>query len=1240
VLERAVAGEPDARYASAAELARALEEVTLRVEGAETLEPYPGLAAFTEDDAEYFFGRELEVEAMWKKLRRPHLLALIGPSGAGKSSFLRAGLLANTPPQWGHLICTPGPKPFTALGRALADELAGDTDAMKQLLEFEEPTVALSVVSRWRQRHKHALVIVDQFEELFTLSPLRAQERFAALLSRFALDADVHVLLSMRDDFLFRCHQFDSLAPIFSELTPLGLLSGSSLRRALVQPALKCGYRFEDDSLVDEMVSEVEEERGALPLVAFTAARLWERKDHEEGLLTRAAYGEIGGVGGALAQHAEATLERIGNERIPVVREIFRNLVTAQGTRAARDREELLSVFGETGDREAAAEVLDRLIDARLLTSFEVSPVEGEKAGHHRIEIIHESLLSHWPRLVRWQTQDQEGAQLRDELRQSSAMWKQHGRSDDLLWTGTAFEEFQLWHQRYPGGLSELEESFADAMVTHAERRKRRRRLAVAVAFILLLVVLGIVGASRQQAVAEARRAEAAKLLALAQVLRGDDPTEALAYTSASLDLADSDDARMLALELLWEASPALEVEPGGTLHNFVTFSPDGSRLALFGYSDEVRVFSATGGAPMVLSAQTDGSLKASWASNELLVTTLKAGWLYSADGRFRIWSFPGGRLVRELDAGGRVGWLIRDGFLLAWVEETDSESGHKIFRLRRWSLPDGEAEELGRVDATTVAATDSEFDSRGRGWIYLKGNEILYRPLPVREGVADRFLGRHDNAARFLWRSKEKPRRFWTRDVVTSELRLWDPTSPEPEPLQVVTRPDWLEEGVLPFPEVRWAGSNLGNTQWRQIRFWDLEGWPEARPLRLRRSGSWSGAQDFWDPSRNWTVAITRNMSRLTFWPLTRTGPRVVDGYAAYVRFLCFSSDNRWLATSWTTETDVLRLWPMPGNDTREVRSLALPAKQTLATCAFDSRGRFLFTVGMGSPLVVPLDGSPPRPLDGPASGSIFFAASVSPSGRRVATAFGCQAGSKTLWLWDLGTGERRAFDLPESSASTSTGCEGVIADIAFVDESTLYTAGDGGVRRWDLESGAHELVLGTGSDSRAYMRIAARKKTALVQARPIGGGDLGVPTIVDLVTGTAQTLPQFAGDLREKPASLSIDSSGTVVAVGDSEGVIRVGRPTADEPHLLTGHEGAIAEVAISPDGQWIASTGEDNTLRLWPMPDLDKPPLHTLPRDELLTKLRSLTNLRAVRDEASSTGWSIELDPFPGWQEVPTW
>ena len=558
VLRQALAWEPEARYDSAHALARALEEVHLELSGFEDLRPYPGLAAFTEADTEFFFGRELEVEALWKKLKRPHVMALIGASGAGKSSFLRAGLLPTLPERWGVVVCAPGSRPFQALAQTLVPFFAGDEEAMRRLMQFEDAEVVVSLMSRWRARWESALIIVDQFEELFTQNPADVQGAFAALLARLVLEADVHVLLSLRDDFLVHCQAHEALSPIFSDLTPLGTLSESSLRRALVQPALTCGYRFEDEALVDEMIAEVGEERGALPLLAFAASRLWEKRDREKGLLTRDAYELIGRVSGALAHHADATLDRIGAAKVPIVRELFRNLVTAQGTRVGRKVEELLSLFAEGEERESANEVLRTLIDARLLTTYE--SVEGQDAADRRVEIIHESLLSRWPRLVRWQTQDEEGAQLRDELRQAAQMWEHRNRSDDLLWTGTAFRELELWRERYPGRLTETEESFAEAMVERSQRQRRRRRRAAASAMGVLVVGLAVIATLWFRAELARARGAASELFALGQLEKEDHPTAALAYALASLERADTAEVRRFALETLWRGPTAFVV--------------------------------------------------------------------------------------------------------------------------------------------------------------------------------------------------------------------------------------------------------------------------------------------------------------------------------------------------------------------------------------------------------------------------------------------------------------------------------------------------------------------------------------------------------------------------------------------------------------------------------------------------------------------------------------------------------
>ena len=141
---------------------------------------------------------------------------------------------------------------------------------------------------------------------------------------------------------------------------------------------------------------------------------------------------------------------------------------------------------------------------------------------------------------------------------------------------------------------------------------------------------------------------------------------------------------------------------------------------------------------------------------------------------------------------------------------------------------------------------------------------------------------------------------------------------------------------------------------------------------------------------------------------------------------------------------------------------------------------------------------------------------------------------------------------------------------------------------------------------------------------------------TIHDLNTKTSRRLGNFG----DRVMYFAIDATARILAAGDVDGVIRVGRVDGKDPHLLVGHAGAVTGVAISPDLKWVASSGQDETLRLWPMPDLDKPPLHTLPHGELMTKLKTLTNLRVVRDEESSTGWKVEVGPFPGWATVPEW
>jgi len=1250
IVRRCLEKAREDRFPSAHDLAVALETVlaapagSARLQEVEEQSPYPGLSSFTERDAAFFFGREGEVAALWRRLRERRILAVIGPSGAGKTSFMRAGVMASRPEGWGALVCTPGAAPLRGLGQALAPELSGDPGALRKLVGFDDPETAFELVSLWRKHHGEALLVVDQFEELFTLNPPEVQGRFADLLGRLAHEGDVHVLLSLRDDFLIRCSEQEPLAPIFLELTPLPALSREGLRRALVEPAQKRGCRFEDEALVEEMLTSVEGARAALPLLAFAVSRLWERRDREMKVLTREAYEEIGGVAGALAQHAEAALDQIGSERQGIVREIFRNLVTSLGTRAVADRKELLSAFP---DRKGAEAVLGKLIDARLLTSYEVEEVEG-KPSRRRVEIVHESLLKAWPRLVRWQAQDEEGALLRDQLKQAVHLWEEKGRPADLLWSGTAYQEFKLWRERYPGSLTVLEEDFARSMEDKARRKKRLVRLALSTAFLMITAIAIAIGISRHQATSardqarsEALRAESSKLLALAELRLREDPTEALAFTIASLEQADTDEARTFAMKALWEAPPAFELIGGSQAVKIPTFSPDGKWLAAAGHSAEVRVWSEDGRGPLVLPGHETsprGGNRARWASNGLLVT----GAASMVGSRVHLWSLPEGRHVRTIDFGRPSSWQVGPQRLLAETLESGSAERPSVGLLRSWALPDGEPVVQGRVDWRKLGTQRTFFAPDGTSWLYARDRNLYSRPLPV-GGGPDRLLARLGaEVAEFT--DQNSPDQLVVADR-SGQTHVWSFSPRGPPRRRVIPKPDTASYGMLPDPSGRW----LSGYPDQQVLLWDLAAWPAARPWALRRNESWYNAIASFHPTGDWVVASTAHFTRLTFWPLGKTYPSVVDGYASHFRPVAFSPDGKWLATVWDDQR--LRLWPLPGSGVSEVRSLDLPETSLIASLAFDPKGRYLFAVGnQDRAWVVPLDGSAPRKLQGFSEDTLLHAAAVSPSGRLVATAFFYGRGEKTLRVWNLETGELRRFDLPESQGTVTggnearlgpTGYERGIVSVAFADDSTLYTAGDGGLRRWNLESGSHELVAATSPGYGMRGSLSADRRVALTVENHLGQAENCPRALLhNLTAGTSRQLTEFGECGTWRMRAVALDPSGSVAAAGSLDGIVRVGRLSGGEPHLLVGHKGAVDSIVISPDLRWLATSGEDNTLRLWPMPDLSKPPLHALPHDELLAKLRSLTNLRVVRDPSSATGWKVEVGPFPGWKDVPTW
>ncbi|PWB69545.1 MAG: hypothetical protein C3F15_14895 [Holophagae bacterium] len=1176
--------------------------------------PYPGLAPFSEADAEDFFGRETEIAAIWRKIVGRRLLAVIGPSGAGKSSLLRAGVVARAPPGWRALVCQPGEEPFLSVARTLAADLMDDAEEMRRLLAFQDPDVALAVAARWRGRWDEALLAVDQFEELFTLSTPRVQEEFVALLRRLVDGAGIHVVLVLRDDFLSECHRFAELEPILKDLTLIGPPVGAALRRALTEPAVRRQHRFESEVLVDEMVAEVERERGALPLLAFAASRLWELRDRERRVLTREAYQRIGGVGGALAQHAEATLGAIGEERLPIVRELFRNLVTAQGTRAARERDELLSVFAEDQRPDAEA-VLRALVDARLLTSFEDAAAEQATAGtRHRVEVVHESLLSAWPRLERWRVQDAEGALLRDQLRQAARTWQERGRPDDLLWARAAFREYSLWRERYPGGLTELEEAFGQAMVKLAGRTRRRRRLALTAAIAALVAAAAALSGLWLRSARETRRAEARRLVALGQLQLDRYPASAVAWARASLELQDSAEARRLAVQALWAGPPTLQV-PGDVQCMRPDFSPDGRRLACGSYGGEVTLISESGGEALripVLPILWDPRGVAFTPASDRLLS-----WLHG-DPSLRIFS-PSGEQIDTLPVEA-LELVVLDEDTVATLGAP--AAGERECEVRVWSLSNHSSRLIARwrpppgfqppIEGFRPAALDPQL----RWLAYGNGSAVHLLGLTGADQGRDLEVGAHPARVQEVAFTPDGSRLASIDEH--GGVRVWRPAAGEALRAFDAQAPTSLSSLGFDASSSRLAwGSGSG------VVVWSFADPPDAAARLLRGPGRLLFGAVAFDPQGRWAAA-GRYSQNMFLWSLASPYPRVLRGQTQVPFELSFTADSRFLVSC---GADGARLWPLSPEDGRQ-RLIPLDGGYQCMDVASDaaSPGLLVAAPELGAFLVEP-EGGASRKLEG-VPPVVLTAAALDTRAGLAAVGQSSASEPGTIYIVDLGSGATRSVSLRGGNAQDPVQ---EVYYLGFAAGGSLIVGSGRGVYRWDIATGESSAIC---SEAGWWGGVALSRSGRSMVAVCLEGETRPV-LVVDPISGSRRRISSHGDGVY----SAAMDATGERIATGDRSGAVRVGLATGEEPHLLLGHSGSVSAVAISPDGKWVASASGAEIL-LWPMPDLSKTPLHTLPHDELLAKLGSLTNLRAVRDETSDTGWTIEVGPFPGWREVPTW
>ena len=449
------------------------------------------------------------------------LLAIVGASGSGKSSVVMAGVLPRL--QQGALLGSehwvylppmkPGARPLEALAFTLADHLPGSSfKRLREDLEDDSTRglhlLALQIV-RTREtldpsqtrgpsvtRDKsgsyelgdtppRVVLFIDQFEELFTLTSDEWERRqFIDLLITAIIDpkGSLVVILTLRADFYDRLGTYPELGQlVVGHQAIIWPMNVQDLRAVITRPAALPDVQlsFEGD-LVGDLLFEMQGQPGALPLLQFTLAQLFARRDGYR--LTQAAYQEIGGVRGALSQHAEQTYAALpSEEHRKLARTLFVRLIEPGATEQDTTRRRAsLSEFtlDDPTETRLMRETIDVFVTARLLTANEI-------AGKTTIEASHEALIREWPRLGEWMRTAREDIPLQQAISGDVAEWERRDKPGDRLYRGSQLKEAQAWATRNTP--SAQERAFLRASVA----RRWRTIASVLAAILLILASLG-----------------------------------------------------------------------------------------------------------------------------------------------------------------------------------------------------------------------------------------------------------------------------------------------------------------------------------------------------------------------------------------------------------------------------------------------------------------------------------------------------------------------------------------------------------------------------------------------------------------------------------------------------------------------------------------------------------------------------------------------------------------------------